>query len=399
MPNIAVERLSNLGYLGLVKEATAGIALTPTDYIPMYNQTLNTNMNFVDQQPIAGTNVLTFATIQGQRDHKGDFTVVAEPNTSAKLFDMLLTKTSTTGAGPTYTHTFDHSGANPNSYTIDISYGNIVSRYYGVKASKITPTWNKTELQWKVSVSALGSFQGRALSAAPTGSGTFTVVLSTAYDPSPTTGLVAGDLIRFYHSGAAYIDATVLAVIDGVSFTTSTSVVTMTTGDMVYLRPATVAFTLQPSFIWPKTKVQLAATATAALAAAQTRVETGTTYELTHNFNKDTGEDRSGGFDPAALIHTTVDVTFTLKKFFDQADDIANMQSLVTTAAAIIHQSGATNQYNTTIVFNSLKTDGAIVPTLSPNGVPYSEIKYHPVYNSTDAKEFYVIITNALATI
>lgn len=391
------ERLSNLGYLGLVKEATAGTPLTPTDYIPLYDETLSTEMNFVDQQPIYGNKFATFATIQGQRSHKGDLTVLAEPNTTAKLFDMLLTKTSTTGANP-YTHVFDHTG-DSNSYTLDISTGNVVNRYYGVKASKIAQSYNKTELQWKISVSALGSFSGRALSAAPTGSGTYTVLLSTAYDPSPTTGLVAGDLIRFYHAPSTTIDATVLAIVDGTSFTTSTNVTTMASGDMVNLRPATVSFTLQPSFIWPKTQFQFGATAAAALSASQVRVEDSSSCEAIHSFRSDTGEARSGGFDPAALVRTTADATLTVKRFFDTPDDIANANALTKTAAVVRHLSGATNQYETRFTFNHLTTDGTVVPDIKSNEIAYSEIKYHVDYDTSDGKGYSVTVINALATI
>lgn len=391
------ERLANLGYLGLIKEVTAGTPLTPTDFIPLYDESITTNLNLVDQTPIYGGKFATYATIQGLRSHKGDLTVLAEPNTTAKLMDMLLTKTSTSGANP-YTHVFSLTG-DSNSYTIDVSTGNVVKRFFGVKASKISPSWNGTELQWKVSVSALGSFQGRALNAAPTGSGTYTCVLSTAYDPAPTTGLVAGDLIRFYKAPSTTIDAVVLAVTDGTTFTTSTNVTTMTTGDMVYLRPATVAFTLLPSFIWPKTQFKLGATAAAALSASQVRVEQGSSFELLHNFEKDTGATRSGGFDPAALIRTTGDVSLKIKRFFDTPDDIANMNALTKTAAVISHLAGATNQYECRVTINNLKTDGAVAPNIASDEIVYSEIEYHTNYDSSDSKGFEVTVINALSTI
>jgi hypothetical protein len=458
------ERLANLGYLGLVKEATPGVALTPTDFIPLYDETLGTNMNFVDQQPIFGNKFATYATLQGLRSHKGDVTVMAEPNTTAKLFDALLTKVSSattytftvTSAnatvGATYTNnsvtftvtatiaaqttliatgtgapaasgtltkasgtgdatiTFSAAVAgntthsfgvinDSNSYTWDISTGNVVSRYFGVKASKITPTWNKTEMQWKVSISALGSFQGRALASTPTGSGPYTVVLDTTYDPNPTTGLVVGDLIRFYHAPGTTIDATVASVTNGTTITTTTNVTSMVQGDMVYLRPATVAFTVLPTFIWPKTQFKFGTTAALALAATQFRVEQGSVFETIHSFESDDGAPRSGGFDPASLVRTTGDATLKVKKFFDTPDDIATMNSLTKTALVISHLAGATNQYECRVTFNHLTTDGTIVPNIKSKDIAYSEIDFHPDYDLTDGQAYAVQVTNALTTI
>lgn len=391
------ERLANLGYLGMKKESTAGTAVTPDDYVPLYESTLGTNMNFVDQQPIFGNKFATFNTLQSSRSHKGDLTVLAEPNTTARLFDMLLTKTSTSGSSP-YTHVFDLTG-DSNSYTIDVSTGNVVSRFFGVKASKITPNWNKTEMQWKLSVSALGSFQGRALASTPTGTGPYSVVLSTAYDPSPTTGLVVSDLVRFYKADGTTIDATVAAITDGTTFTTSVDVTGLAADDIVYLRPATISFTLLDTFIWPKTKFQFADTAANALSASQTRLEEGSTYEIMHSFESDDGAARSGAFDPAALVRTTGDATFNRKSFFDKPLDIADMNALTTTAAAILHLSGATNQYRVGVTLHQLKTDGSVFPTLKSGDVTYSEINYHTDYNQTDGKGYSITVINELASV
>lgn len=393
------ERLGNLGYFGLVKETVKGTALTPTDYIPLYDETISTNGNFVDQSPIFGNKFATYAMLQGQRSHKGDVTVLAEPNTTARLLDMLLTRTSTTGAGP-YTHTFALAPSPaPNSYTIDVSTGNTVARYFGVEASKISPAWNKNELQWKLSISALGSFQGRALAGTPTGAGPYTVVLDTTYDPNPTTGLVVGDLIRFYKAPGTTIDATVATIVNGTTFTTAAVVTTMSAGDFVYLRPATPSFTLLNSFLWAKTQFQFGATAAAALSAAQTRVEQGSNFAVMHSFESDDGAMRSGGFDPAALVRKTGDIDLGIKRFWDTPDDLVNFNALNKTAAVIRHFAGVTNQYEMRVVYNHLKTDGMVVPDIKSNDIAYSDLKYHPVYDQTDAQGFNLVVVNGLATI
>lgn len=391
------ERLSNLGYLGVVKETTKGVALTPTDFIPLYDESMTTAGNFVDQAPIYGNKFKTYATLQGQRSHKGDITVIAEPNTIARLVDTLMTRTSTTGAGP-YVHTYAFSNTtNPNSVTLDISTGNVVSRYWGVEASKFAPVWNANEMQAKFTVSALGSFQGREIASVTT----TTLTLKTDYDPTPNKGLVIGDLVRIYkQSTGATLDTTIATVnADGITITIGISAASFAAGDMIYLRPATPTLVLQPSFLWSKTFFQAGATAAASLTASQLRVETGSSFEVMHSFESDSGAERSGAFDPAALVRTTGDANLSIKRFFDNPDDITLFNNLAKTSWTIRHYSGATNQYELRVVFNNVKTDGVVVPDLKAQGIVYSDLKYHPVYDATDAQAVILVIVNNLPTI
>lgn len=393
---MATERVANLGYLGFAKQTDPTTPATPAEYVPYYDQSLITNTNFTDIEPIYGNKYKTFDTIQGTRDHKGDVTVMAEPNTTEALFDTLLTKTSKTGTGP-YTSTFDYN-ADSASYTFDFSSGNIVMRYVGVKASKIAPNWNKSELQWKLSVSALYSFTSRSLSAAPTGSGPYTVALDTTYDPNPTRGLVIGDLIRFFKAAdGTTIDATVATIVNGTSITTTADVSSLVAGDALYLRPATVSFALLAPFSWPKTEFRFGTTATAALSATQTRVETGSTYSLMHAFESDSGAGRSGGFDPAALVRMLADADLTIKKFFDTPEDVQKWNKLLKSSLVIRHFSGDSNQYECRIIFNRIITDTPL-PKMKSNAVSYSEMKYHPDYDQTDGRGFQVVVINNRST-
>ncbi|HSH31210.1 MAG TPA: hypothetical protein VK963_00920, partial [Candidatus Saccharimonadales bacterium] len=97
------ERLGNLGYFALVKEAAKGTPVVPTDFIPLYKESMATALNLVDDNPIFGNKFGRMAVVQGQRSHKGDVTIMAEGNTIGRVFDMLLTKGATSGTNP-YTH-------------------------------------------------------------------------------------------------------------------------------------------------------------------------------------------------------------------------------------------------------------------------------------------------------
>jgi hypothetical protein len=389
------ERLSNLGYMAVIKEATKGTPLTPTTFIHLYDENMNTNGNFLDQKPVSGNKAATQAVLQGQRSHKGDVTVQCEPNTIGYLLDMLLTRSGTTGSNP-YTHTFVLSATqNPNSYTIDISTGNIVSRYWGVEASKLSPNWNGVELQAKISLSALGSFQGREIATVAT----TTLTLKTDYDPVPNKGLVVGDLVRVYKSSTgATLDTTIATVnVDGVTITLGASAAAFAAGDMIYLRPATATYTEQPTFLWPKTKFRPGATAAAALSATPLAVEKGSAFNIMHSFESDDGAMRSGSFDPFALVRTTGDIDLSIKRFFDTPEDIQNFNSLAKTAWVIQHLSGSTNQYEFRVTVNHVKTDGVIVGNLKSGEVEYSEIKLDPQYDPTDAAMFSVTLINAIS--
>lgn len=390
------EQLSNLGYVSLIKEVTKGVPLTPTDYLFAYDETISTGGNFTDITPISGQKFGTYGVLPGVRTHKGDLEVSAEPNTTGRIFDMLLTKISTTGAGP-YTHVYGLTG-NANSYTMDIAYGvNVVIRYFGVEASKITPTWSGAELRWKLALSALGSFQGREIASVAT----TTITLKTDYDPVPNKGLVVGDLVRIYkQSTGATLDTTIATVnADGITLTLGASAVAFAAGDMINLRPATIAFNALPTFIWSKTQFIPGATAAAALTATQLRVEPNSNFDIIHSFNDDGGEARSGGFDPASLVRTTGDANLTIKRFFDKPDDITLFNNLAKTAWQIRHYSGSTNQYECRITFPHVKTDGKVVPDFKSGDPVYSELKFHPMYDQTDSQGILVTVINGLATI
>lgn len=397
---MSTERLSNLGYFGLIKEVTPGTPLTPTDFIPIYSETLNTMGNLQDLDPAFGSKFKTYLTVAGQRSHKGDATVLFEPNTAARLFDMLITKSGSSGTNPT-THSFVLNSTKPSSYTVEISLGNIVKRIFGVQASQIQMNANTNEIQAKLSLTGLGSFDAREITTVA-GTGPYTVTLNDpngVFDGSPTKGLVAGDLIRFYQfSTGAVTDAVVLAVTNGTQFTTTTNPTSIGTGDAVHLRPQTPSFNNLQPFLWSKTRFQFAATAAAALSATHTPVESGSTWTVMHSFKNDGGELRSGSHDPASLARTTGDVDLTIKKITDTPEDTVAFKNLNKSACVVRHFAGSTNQYELRITYNALVTDEPL-GQLKNDDLVYSTLKYHTNYNQTDGQAFDVKVLNALTTI
>lgn len=394
------ERLANLGYMALIKQTAPNTVLTPNIFAPLYEESMETLGNFQDLQQTAGSKYARQQTIVGIRSHKGDFTCMAEPNTAAHLFNGLLTQGTSTNSGGVYTYPFTGS-ADSATYVMDISLGNVVKRFWGVKFSKISPEFNDNEMRFKVAASAIGSFDAREISSI-TGSGPYTVTLKDpdgVYDGNPTVGLVVGDLISFYDvSLGTYITATVATIPTGLTFTTATNPTLIASGDTVHLRPATPSYNNLSPFLWSKARFQFGATASAALSAAHTPVEQGSTWEVMHSLNDEDGEKRSGSHDPAGLVRTTFDTSLKIKKIMDDPIDIINFKGMTKTACVVKMFAGPINQYELRLTYNHLKTDKPIGFNKVGELIT-AEIDYHPVVDSSDAQAFDAKVLCALTTV
>jgi hypothetical protein len=364
--------VGNLGYCAFATETTPGTAVTPTVFT---------------QMPIAGIPFETYQVTAGLRGHKGDIEIIAEPDTATELFDAFASRGTITGSGP-YTYPYTISGTSvPNSKTMDISTGNVIKRFVGVQASKLSPTYNKNQIMIKASL----------------GAGPYTINFDPTYDTNPTSKLVVGDLLSFYHPGTAATTSAVVATIPtALSITVVASVGSYVAGDIVYLRPQTPSFTLLNPFLWSNTQFCFGATASAALSAAQTRVESGSTWELDYMFENDSGSPRSGNADPAALIRTVATSSLTIKKFFDTPDDIINFNQLNQTACVIRHfayaGAGEATAYEMRISLNHLITDDPL-PKIKAKDVNYENIKYKTQYDTGTGTEFTMTMINGLSTL
>jgi len=389
------ERVASAGYVAVKKQASSSVAVTPNVYVPYYEQSMVTDIHLIEDTPVFGSKFRTLQLLQGHRSHRGSLTVMAEPNTAGYLLDMLLTKGTTTGAGP-YTHPFELSATtDPNYYTLDISFVSHVVRFWGVGISKLTPGFESDEMRFNIDVSALGSFYGREISSV-SGSGPYTLTLKTDYDASPTTGLVVGDLIQVYDvSTNTYISC----VVDALTATTievSEDVSAAASGDMLMLRPATPSLTLKTPFLWNRTEFRFAGTAADALTATQTRLDEGTEISIQHLFDNDDGSNRSGAFDPASLIRTVGDYTFKIKKFLDTPEEIKYWNAL--TKRACVMRAFSETGYEFRVTMNHIKAKTNDTPTES-EGVIYHEIDYGASYDTSDAKGMVVTVINNVATI
>lgn len=387
------ERLANLGYFAVKKEVVKGTPLIPNVYVPIYDESFMTDVALHDDNPIVGNKAARFQAIQGMRNHQGDATVLAEPNIAGYLLDMLYTKGTTTGANP-YTHPFTPSVAtNPNSYTVDIAKGQVVHRFMGLELSELGIDFDDNKMLFKIKGSALKSLIVREVSSVTTN----VVTLKTNYDDVPTDGFVATDLVRVMKASDNTVQDFTVSSVTGTTVTLSGSPTGIVAGDFIFLRPATPSFTLRNPFLWSKTEFRFADTAANALTAAQTRVDDGSNYTLKHMFQNDEGEQRSGDFDPASLARTQVDGEINVKKFFDNPDD-ANRFLTNTKRALVVRHFSEDTTYELRTTFNNIKLSEN--PTsLNTSEIVYSESKFLPQYDNTDAAVFDIKVINAVVTI
>ena len=141
----------------------------------------------------------------------------------------------------------------------------------------------------------------------------------------------------------------------------------------------------------------LGATAAAALAAAQTRAESGSKWVLTHKFENAAGAERSGSFDPAALVRTQGDAELDIKLFFDTLDDFNRFLTVAKRACVIRHYSEGSS-YELRITLNNLVASDAPTP-LKSGSIVYADFKFKAFYDTSDAQGLDVKVINALATI
>lgn len=391
MPIAATERLGNLGYGALKKEAPSGTPVIPNTFFYLYKSTLNTDPHYDEDNPVAGVRSDPFTQLLGLRTHEGALEVLAEPNTAEYFLDMLLAAGNITGGGDPYTHPFTEGLS--NTYTLDILKGDRVERYWGVKAEDLECAFDKNKMKFNIGVAAQGSFIVRRIASIST----TTITLDTAYDPSPNKGLVATDVVRILAANfSASLDTTVSSVnADGITVVLGASAAAFTVGDYIYLRAQTPSFSTLYPFNWARLEFRFGAGASAALSATQTRLLQGSKWKISHKLDKGNA-DKSGSYDPANIPRLQTSADLTLKMFYDQPQYLMNCLDAAGTDALVIrHFSGSNHELRLT--FNQLRYKMS-KRDLDSGKLIQEEITGKPNYSTSDSQAFDVKVLNGLST-
>jgi len=396
------DSLANIGYLAIGQETTKGTPVRPTVVVPLYEESLSTNLNLDMDNPIMGNRFARYFNFKGLREHKGTLKVLAEPKTFPHFLNMIMKKGTTTTAGSVQTHPFTVDNDTPvsKSYTIEILKGDVVYRFYGVEISRLAYIFEANTMKLNLTVSALGQFSIAPISSAATTA----VVLATDYDDAPNKGIVAGDTLVFVKvtggTSDTYEEKLVSAVnVNGTGVTVSALSGTFTTGDYCYLKKQALVPTLGEPFKWSGCKFYIGDTAAAALAGAETKVEQGSAIELIHEFNVDGGEKRSGSLDPVALVRKQFDVDIKIKKSFDDYKDFERFISIRKRSLIIRFFStiiSGTDKNEVRITINNLKIKEAPNP-LKTGEIIYLDAAYSPQFDATDTQALDVKVINDVA--
>jgi hypothetical protein len=387
------EKSSQFGYLALKKETTKNTPVIPNTFVPLYTESLTTQINLQDIQPIIGTKSVRYSVLRGQRDHTGDITIIGDPDVAGYFLDMLLTKTSTSGSGP-YTHVFGLSNTtDPNSYTLDIARGDIVFRYWGIQASELGIDFNDNEGRINTKVAGVGSFQIREIATVST----TTITLKTDYDPIPNKGLVATDVVRLYKpSTGATLDTTVSSVnVDGITVVLGASAAAFAAGDLIHLRRQTPTYSTPNLIQWTRSEFRFGATASAALSAAHTPVATGSMWSLKHTMNPDEGAKYSGSYDVYSLPRGFGDADLKTRIFFDTPEE--QQRYLISTKRACVVRHYVGSAYELRVTFNNV-VQGENPVNLNLNEILFNDITWKSTYDTSDGQHFGVTLINNTTT-
>lgn len=390
------EQIAELQYVQAKKEATKGTPVSPQTggvILPIFSESLGIDAALDDINPIVGLKAARLSAIKGLRSMQGEISFLGEPNTAGYVFDMLLTKGTTSGANP-YTHPFTLSPAtNPNSYTIDIAKGRVVHRFWGAEMKELGIDFDTNKMLLNGNLTALGSFTVRKIASV---AGAI-LTLATDYSATPTTGLVAGDLLRIFLANGTVVDTTVTSI-TGTTVTVGTAGAAAT-GDLIGIRPTTPTLVLSGNyFTWGQTEFRFGATAAAALSNTHTPVEEGSGWNIIHEMRPDEGVGRSGSIDRISVVRGTGDIEVTTRVFFDTSDDYNRFLETSKRALVIRHFAGATNQHELRVTVNNM-VGGESPVNLEVGGVLGQEITWKSTYDTTDGAMFDVKVLNAVATI
>lgn len=228
-----MQYLSEKQYVAFKPETVAGTPVLPTIFAPIISADIKTVLDHKADERIRGVAWKSAEMLRGFRSHEGSIVLLGDVDMLAHVFNMLMTKGATTGDGTNgYTHPF--TVGDTKTYTVEVSKGAHVERYFGVRIDELKLAFNAGKLQLTLNVKALGQFSVAGVTGI-TGS---VVTLGEDYDLLPNKGLIIGDNINV---GGTICPITAVDVAG--KTVTATGAPAFVAGMTVALAPQTPAFT------------------------------------------------------------------------------------------------------------------------------------------------------------
>jgi len=231
---------ANFGYAALIKEATAGTALTPTTWFGILSESIVPDFKIQPVQTIAGERQRNVRSVPSMIEMEGDLEFYIEPKTIGHFLRSLFgaPTTATLTASVAFRHVFN-VGDTPLTYTIDIQPADApwVHRFYGCQISKLAIEPADNLLKCTATIMPRKAFVSARVTTAAS-SGTTLLV-------DQTSGLVAGDTIIVIDKADGFTTIKELAItsVDSeTQLTTATIDVQLDVDDMVVIKRATATY-------------------------------------------------------------------------------------------------------------------------------------------------------------
>lgn len=239
----------NYGYLSIIKETTAGTAVTPTNFLRLVSNSVEANFGTSNVMEIAGSRERNIRSVPNQIEVSGDIEFYVESKMIGHflrgLFGAPTTQTIT--AATAYRHIFEVTDT-PKTYTIDIKPADApwVHRYFGVQITNLAFVEEDNKIKCTASLTPRKAFISSRVTTA-VGSGTALAVDQTA-------GLTTADTILIIDKTDGFTTKatlTISAVVSDTTLTVSTIGTSLAVDDIVVIKKATtVNYDQDNVFTW-----------------------------------------------------------------------------------------------------------------------------------------------------
>lgn len=231
---------ANFGYLSLIKEATEGTPVKPTNFLRILKESLMPKFNIVSVQTVAGDRERNVRSVPGKVEIEGDVEFYVEPKMIGHFLRALLgaPTTQTLVSSVSYRHVFEVSDS-PKSYTIDIQPADApwVHRFYGCQISDLKFSISDNLIKCVAKVTPRKAFiNARVTTAASSG---------TALEVDQTAGLTTSDTILVIDGDDGYTtlaEFTISSITDDNNLVVSTIGASLAVGDLVVIKRATSSY-------------------------------------------------------------------------------------------------------------------------------------------------------------
>lgn len=238
----------NYGYLSMIKETTAGVPITPTNYLKIVSESLETNFGTTNVQEIAGSRERNIRSVPNKIEVSGDVEFYVESKMIGHFLRGLFgdPTSQVLAAGVAIRHAFEVTDT-PKTYTIDIKPADApwVHRYYGVVITGLKFEQDENRMKCTATLAPRKAFINARITTS-VGSGTTMTLDQTA-------GLTTADSIRVLDKADGYTtiaDYTIASVDSDTQLTVSTIGATLDVGDIVVIKKATATYDQDKVFTW-----------------------------------------------------------------------------------------------------------------------------------------------------